>query len=121
MLASPARSMAPVMAWGRSYSAAKRYRAQTHRTRDPRETFADYSRFMDRMGITRIANITGLDTVGIPVFTAIRPTARSLSTSQGKGLAASEAKVSALMEAIECWHAEHIEAGLRWDTLAALS
>lgn len=113
--------MAPVVVWGRSYTAAKSYRERTHRTREPHATLADYAPFMERMGITRLANITGLDTIGIPVFTAIRPTARSLSTSQGKGLDPCAAKVSALMESIECWHAEHIEAGLRWDTPAALA
>jgi len=36
-------------------------------------------------GVTRLAEITGLDLVGIPVFQAIRPAGRSLSVHQGKG------------------------------------
>jgi ribosomal protein S12 methylthiotransferase accessory factor len=72
------------------------------------------------MGITRVANITGLDSIGLPVYTAIRPNSRSLATSQGKGLDAPAAKASALMETIETWHAEHIENPLRWDSYAAL-
>lgn len=61
---------------------------------------------MHRMGITRIANVTGLDLVGIPVAQAVRPNARSNAVSQGKGLDLDSAKASALMEAIETYHAE---------------
>lgn len=61
-----------------------------------------------RAGITRIAELTGLDTIGIPVFAAIRPMGRSLSTQQGKGTTALAAKISALMEALETWSAEHL-------------
>jgi ribosomal protein S12 methylthiotransferase accessory factor len=61
-----------------------------------------------RAGITRIAELTGLDTIGIPVFAAIRPMGRSLSTQQGKGTTALAARVSALMESLETWSAEHL-------------
>jgi ribosomal protein S12 methylthiotransferase accessory factor len=61
-----------------------------------------------RAGITRIAELTGLDTIGIPVFSAIRPMGRSLSTQQGKGATADAARVSALMESLETWSAEHL-------------
>jgi YcaO-like protein with predicted kinase domain len=61
-----------------------------------------------RAGITRIAELTGLDTIGIPVFAAIRPMGRSLSTQQGKGVTALAARVSALMESLETWSAEHL-------------
>jgi YcaO-like protein with predicted kinase domain len=64
------------------------------------------------LGITRLANITGLDIIGIPVFTACRPNARSLAVSQGKGLDLDSARASALMECIELHHAEHITAPL---------
>jgi ribosomal protein S12 methylthiotransferase accessory factor len=62
---------------------------------------------MRRLGITRLARLTGLDCVGVPVWTAIRPNGRSLATAQGKGLTDDAAAVSALMESIETWHAEH--------------
>ncbi|TGV60738.1 hypothetical protein EN803_38435, partial [Mesorhizobium sp. M2D.F.Ca.ET.160.01.1.1] len=39
-----------------------------------------------RMGITRVANVTGLDRIGIPVVMVCRPNARSLAVSQGKGI-----------------------------------
>lgn len=65
------------------------------------------------MGITRLGNITGLDHIGIPVAVAVRPNSRSVSVSQGKGLDLTQAMVSALMEAIEGFHAEEIAEGRR--------
>lgn len=60
------------------------------------------------MGITRLANVTGLDTIGIPVVMSVRPNSRSLSVSQGKGLDLESAKASAAMESIEGFHAERV-------------
>ena len=65
------------------------------------------------MGVTRVANITGLDIVGVPVVAVYRPNARSIVVSQGKGLDLWAAKASGLMEAIEAFHAEHAELPLR--------
>jgi YcaO-like protein with predicted kinase domain len=62
--------------------------------------------WMRAAGITRVANITGLDDVGIPVAIAVRPNARSLSVSQGKGSSLLAAKLSAIGEALEHFHAE---------------
>jgi ribosomal protein S12 methylthiotransferase accessory factor len=53
--------------------------------------------------------VTGLDWVGLPVYQAIRPRSRNLSVSQGKGLTPAQAKVSALMESLETFHAERID------------
>lgn len=75
---------------------------------------------MHEFGITRVADITGLDRVGIPVAIAIRPRARSVSVSQGKALDLSAAKVAALMEAIEVWHAENVDAPLRLASIAEM-
>ena len=72
--------------------------------------------FLAQMGITRLANVTGLDTIGIPVVMACRPNARSLAVSQGKGLDLDAAKVSAVMESIEGYHAEHITLPLKFAT-----
>ena len=42
---------------------------------------------MGPMGITRLANVTGLDYIGVlPSTWPSRPNARSLSVTQGKGL-----------------------------------
>ena len=62
---------------------------------------------MRAVGITRLANVTGLDHIGVPTWMAVRPLARSLSVSQGKGLTHDLARISALMECIELHHAEH--------------
>jgi ribosomal protein S12 methylthiotransferase accessory factor len=53
-----------------------------------------------------LAGVTGLDHIGVPVWAAIRPLGKSLSVTQGKGLTDELAQVSALMEAIELFHAE---------------
>ena len=82
------------------------------RIRSAQATLAAIEPRKHLFGITRVADVTGLDRVGIPVAIAIRPTARSVAVSQGKGIDLASAKVSALMEAIEVWHAENIEAPL---------
>lgn len=91
------------------------------RRRPPAETWEDFGRHRAAMGITRVANMTGLDRVGIPVYNAIRPNSRSLSVSQGKGVSHDAAKVSALMESVEYWHAEHIDLPVRIDSYRRLS
>ena len=72
------------------------------------------------MGITRIANVTGLDNIGIPVVMVCRPNSRGLSVSQGKGLDLHEAKVSGIMEAVELFHAENIDRPLVFETYSRL-
>ena len=72
------------------------------------------------MGITRVANVTGLDRIGIPVVMVCRPNARSLAVSQGKGLDLDSAMVSGLMEAAELHHAEHIALPLKFGSLVEL-
>lgn len=93
--------------------AQKGFRAGTHRTVPPEQTLARALRFAERFGITRLADITGLDTIGIPVVVAHRPNSRSLATSQGKGLDLVAAKTSAVMESIEAFHAERISLPLK--------
>lgn len=94
----------------------RRYQTGTDRLISAAETVARARRATERMGITRVANVTGLDVLGIPVVTACRPNARSLAVSQGKGLDLDAAKASALMECIELFHAEHVEVPLRLAT-----
>jgi ribosomal protein S12 methylthiotransferase accessory factor len=63
---------------------------------------------MPAAGITRVADITNLDRIGIPVFSSIRPMAErgAISVYNGKGATPVEAKVSAMMEGIERYSAE---------------
>jgi ribosomal protein S12 methylthiotransferase accessory factor len=93
----------------RTLRARKRFVDGSHRARTPGATLARMRPLMARLGITRLARLTGLDCVGVPVWTAIRPNGKSLATSQGKGLTDEAAAVSALMESVETWHAENIE------------
>ena len=86
----------------------KKYLGSTHRFISPNETIKRVNKYLPIMGITRVANITGLDRIGIPVIVACRPNSRSLSVSQGKGVDIDSAKASAIMESIESYHAERI-------------
>lgn len=65
------------------------------------------------LGITRVANVTGLDRLGVPVVMVCRPNSRSLAVSQGKGLTLAAARASGLMEAAEAFHAERITLPLK--------
>jgi ribosomal protein S12 methylthiotransferase accessory factor len=60
-------------------------------------------------GITRVANVTGLDSVGIPVVMVCRPNSRCLAVSQGKGKDLACAKASGLMESVESFHGERVQ------------
>jgi YcaO-like protein with predicted kinase domain len=107
-----------------SAGAAKRYFAGTHRTVDPEVTLGRLQPLLPRLGITRVAVVTGLDSIGIPVVMVCRPNSRSLSVAQGKGTSLTAAKVSGIMESVEGWHAEHALLPLRLATyreLAAVS
>ncbi len=73
------------------------------------------------MGITRIGNVTGLDFIGIPVATAIRPNSKSIAVFGGKGLSVEQAMASALMEAAETFHGEDLEPRFRWAAWSELA
>jgi len=91
----------------------KRFQDGTHRLIPPSETLNKVKPLLPAMGITRIANVTGLDRIGVPVIMVTRPNARSIAVSQGKGLDLDAAKASGVMEAIEVYHAEHIQHPLK--------
>jgi YcaO-like protein with predicted kinase domain len=88
--------------------ALKSFTAGTHRAVSPEQTLGRVQPWLKAMGITRIANITGLDALGVPVVMVCRPNSRSLSVAQGKGATLAAAKASGLMESVEFWHAERI-------------
>ncbi len=88
----------------------------TIRARSPAETLSIIQPYIRDAGITRIANLTHLDCIGVPVYTCFRPTSRNLSTSQGKGITDDLAKCSAYMEGIEQYYAEQLKP-LLTDTL----
>jgi len=86
----------------------KKYKKDTHRAVPPEETLSRIESKMAAAGITRVAEITDLDRIGIPVFSSIRPTAEdgAISVYNGKGATPAEARVSAMMEGIERYSAE---------------
>ncbi len=99
----------------------------------PAATYARVSPFLADFGITRVARHTGLDRIGVPVWCAYTPNAKSIVVAQGKGLTDDAARTSAVMEALERVvaanpHADVVHtsanalanAGKRFDTLTCL-
>jgi ribosomal protein S12 methylthiotransferase accessory factor len=95
-------------------TAEKHFLDGTHRVCPPEQTWERIQPALRRAGVTRVADVTALDDLGIPVYQAVRPASRNLSVSQGKGLTPSAARVSAAMEALELWHAERLDALARF-------
>ena len=85
-----------------------RYIGCTHRAMRPSETLKAFGDRLSMIGVTRITEITHLDRIGIPVFSAIRPTAEegAVSIYAGKGATRTQARASAMMEAFERYSAE---------------
>mgnify|MGYP006149433749 FL=1 len=59
----------------------KMFRRGAHRSRRPADTLARIAPAARALGVTRLADVTGLDRIGIPVFQAVRPLSLSLSVS----------------------------------------
>jgi ribosomal protein S12 methylthiotransferase accessory factor len=89
------------------------FTAGTHRACAPEETWDRIVPLFPTAGITRVAEVTWLDTLGVPVWQAVRPASHRLTVSQGKGATDAAAKVSAAMESLEIWHAEAVPARVR--------
>ncbi len=82
------------------------------RCRDPRETYALAAPLMPAFGISRVTDITRMDRLGLPVFISVRPRSLTVHVHAGKGVHAAEARIGALMEALELAVAE--PAGTQW-------
>ena len=91
-------------------SSPKMYIGWTERSCTPKETLERIEKFVPEAGITRVADITDLDRIGIPVYSCIRPTAAdgAISVYNGKGGTPEEARVAGIMEGIERYSAEAI-------------
>jgi ribosomal protein S12 methylthiotransferase accessory factor len=94
--------------------------ASPQRICSPEETLRRIQPLLAPLHITRVADVTHLDNLGIPVMQAIRPNSRNLSVSQGKGSTKALATVSALMEAIELWHAEEPDISTIWERVGTM-
>lgn len=75
----------------------------TQRVFTEEETLQRVQPLLKDIGVTRIANITDLDRIGIPVFSSIRPSAAegAISVYSGKGANETQARISAIMESFE--------------------
>lgn len=80
----------------------------TQRVTSPEKTIEKYEPLLKIAGITRVTEITHLDRLKIPVFSAIRPTSQGggVSVYAGKGIGVAQAKASAIMEGFERYSAE---------------
>lgn len=92
----------------------------TIRSCSAKDTLEKLNKLLKVLGITRVADVTRLDNIGIPVAICIRPNSKHLAVSQGKGYTWELAKISAIMESIESYHAENgVQPALR-DTYSCL-
>jgi putative methanogenesis marker protein 1 len=79
------------------------YLEGTQRVCDEATTLENTKDEIKKIGVTRIADITNLDRLGIPIFSAIRPSAAkgAISIYSGKGSTEQRARISAMMESFE--------------------
>lgn len=87
--------------WALNSAPSLKTSALSHRTVPPEQTEARLKQCASRIPITRVADLTPLDPLGLPVFSATTPMAVDLTTHLGKGLDARSARVSAMTEALE--------------------
>jgi ribosomal protein S12 methylthiotransferase accessory factor len=102
-----AATHAPVYIRGIPLRAAKDFLGGTHRCVPPEVTLERIRPHLATAGITRLADITGLDRIGVSTIVAYRPNGKTLSSAAGKGFSEVAAQVSAAMEGIELHHAEN--------------
>lgn len=80
------------------------HRPKTHGTRtvSAEETVRRAGALAKSFGVTRLSDITGLDRIGIPVWSSVVPKSDDfLTIYSGKGSCHADARAGALMEAIE--------------------
>jgi YcaO-like protein with predicted kinase domain len=93
---------------GIAYWADKGFYRGTQRTVPPERTLEVIRAAAPTVGLTRLADVTGLDRIGIPTVVGYRPSSPTLTVSGGKGFTTLAAMASAGMEAVEIWHAENL-------------
>jgi len=90
-------------------SAPKVFGHGMHRVVTPAETLRRIRPLAWKAGVTRLADITGLDRIGVPTWSAVVPKSPDLlSTYNGKGATRTDAACGALMEAVERHSAIHL-------------
>ncbi|MBN1432367.1 MAG: YcaO-related McrA-glycine thioamidation protein [Methanomicrobiaceae archaeon] len=100
----------------------KEYFEGTHRVIDPEKTLEKIKPMMPEIGVVEVEDITHLDRLGIPVYSALRPGAKPGSTRvhAGKGTLPVHAEVSAMMEAIERHNAEYRGENMIYDSFEGM-
>ncbi len=76
---------------------------------------------LEQVPITRVADLTALDVLQVPVFTSVTPMAKDLTTHLGKGMDKEAARVGAVMEAIERISAQELDGKLHQFTYSELT
>lgn len=85
------------------------------RTVSPEDTIRRAWPIARAYGLTRLTDVTGLDRIGIPTYTAVLPDSVDiLSVYNGKGSRRAEAIAGALMETVERHAALHARPELLW-------
>ena len=79
------------------------------RSTDSIDVLKALERHKEKFGLIRIADITSLDFLNIPVYICLRPRGKTLCVSAGKGLNHIDSIVSAGMESVEIDVAERVE------------
>ncbi|VBA36062.1 hypothetical protein LAUMK13_00975 [Mycobacterium innocens] len=108
MSVGPDWSQCPTRVLGNADPTSIARRAGTYRIISPEQTWQAVQPMLESAGITRVADLTWLDDLGIPTVQAVRPASLTLSVSQGKATTYRAAQVSAVMESLETWHAENV-------------
>ena len=65
------------------------------------------AQLLKEFAISRVAELTGLDTIGVPVYSCSRVLSNSIAIHSGKGLTREASRAGALLEAIEFEVGEH--------------
>ncbi|QNI06916.1 hypothetical protein GAN17_11900 [Mycobacterium kubicae] len=112
-LAGPDWSHWPARILGHADPLTIDHQAGTHRIISPERTWQAIQPLLQPAGITRVADLTWLDDLGIPTVQAVRPASLTLSVSQGKATTYQAAQVSAVMESLENWHVENLTPDLK--------
>jgi ribosomal protein S12 methylthiotransferase accessory factor len=89
----------------------------------PAQTIERTLPLLDTIGVTRVADVTRLDRVGIANYTSVRPRERGegISYYNGKGLTRTAARAGAIMEAVERYSGEFCDLPVHYATREEMS
>ncbi|MDD4300205.1 MAG: YcaO-related McrA-glycine thioamidation protein [Methanomicrobium sp.] len=87
----------------------KEYKKGTHRSVDPKKTLENIKPVIQDIGVADFFEMTEIDRINIPAYCSVRPKAAwgGTKVTAGTAISSDEAKVSALMGAVERYSAEY--------------